>query len=376
MEAGPDKENILIIAGEASGDKHAASIVREIVKLKGGIDFWGIGGDNLRGQHVETLFDIRQMHVVGFIEILKRYRFFRNVLQSIVDSATKYKPQLAILVDYPGFNLRLAKKLKRLNIPVVYYIAPQVWAWKESRLKTIRKYVDDLIVIFPFEVEYFRNHGITAHYFGHPLAERVHDSSIRQLYSKPQIAYFPGSRTEEIDRHMPIIKDVIQALGDNYHHVIPRSSTTPLDSLIKYQSGDSFEIVDNSDLALRNATAALVKSGTSALEALLYEVPCAVFYKTSRVSYHIAKQLIKTKFVGIINILAGKLLVQEFIQDNMQVDLIVHELSRLIHDDNYRETIKASLGALHEQLQSTNVAANISRFIAEKYLSDSEYEQR
>ena len=369
--------SVLIIAGEASGDRHAARLVEEIHRRDGRVEFWGIGGDRLREQGVETLYDAATMNVIGFVEVVRRYGFFRSVFRAIVDTARRRRPKLAILVDYPGFNLRLARSLHELGIPVVFYIAPQVWAWKERRVSQIRSYVDDLVVVFPFEVEYFHRHGIAARFFGHPLVEqtsRMRDA-IGAAASGPAgddrrtIAYLPGSRGEEIDRHMPVIAQVIATMGKGYRHVIPLASTIARAKLESYRGDDLFEIADSAFVALAGADAALVKSGTSTLDALLLDVPCAVFYKTSAASYRIAKRLIKVPFIAMINVLAGRRVVREFIQEEMSAPALVEELRRLLEDDAYRAKVMEEMRLVHEGLGDAGASERIATFIVDNYLS-------
>jgi lipid-A-disaccharide synthase len=371
--------SVLIIAGEASGDRHAARLVEEIRRLSDRVGFWGIGGDRLREQGVDTLYDAAEMNVIGFVEVVKRYRFFRSVFDTIVETARRRTPALAILVDYPGFNLRLARALHELGIPVVFYIAPQVWAWKERRVKQIRDYVDDLIVVFPFEVEYFRRHGIAARFFGHPLVEQT--SRMRhaigadavadgeRMRRMRTIAYLPGSRGEEIDRHMPVIADVIATMGNGYRHVIPLASTIARERLERYRGRADFEIADSAFVALAGAGAALVKSGTSTLDALLLDVPCAVFYKTSGASYRIAKRLIKVPFIAMINVLAGRRVVREFIQEEMNAPALVEELRRLLEDEGYRAGVMREMREVHEGLGDAGASERIAAFIVGNYLA-------
>ncbi|MEO6047706.1 MAG: lipid-A-disaccharide synthase [Candidatus Kapaibacterium sp.] len=368
--------SILIIAGEASGDRHAAALVGEIQALRDNCSFWGIGGDHLRARGVETLYDAAQMNVIGFVEVLKRYRFFRSVLDSIIRTAAERRPAFAILVDYPGFNLRLARQLHALGIPVVYYIAPQVWAWKERRVEEIRKYVRDLIVVFPFEVAFFAKHGVTAHFFGHPMIDDVVDDAnaiVRGGFKPPPtattIAYLPGSRREEIERHMPVLTEVMAALGPSFRHMIPLASTVSREVLEPYRQRANFEIVNSAHEALSVAGAALVKSGTSTLDALLLDVPCAVFYKTSTSSYHIVKWLINVRFIAMINVLAGRMIVREFIQNSMTASALLAELRALLENQEYRGRVLEGMREVRDGLGQPGSAARVARFIVDRYLT-------
>jgi lipid-A-disaccharide synthase len=364
--------NILIVAGEASGDRHAARLVGAIRRERPDAEFWGIGGELLRGAGAETVVDAADMNVIGFVEVVKRYRFFRGIFDRIVQLARERRPSFAILVDYPGFNLRLAEALHAARIPVVFYIAPQVWAWKEGRVRKLRRFVDDLIVVFPFEVEYFRGHGIEPHFFGHPLVdqidERMRAESHQADTGRPSIAYLPGSRREEIERHMPVLCDVMADLGDGYDHLIPLATTIPRDLIESFSSRAPFRIVDASYDALRGARAALVKSGTSTIDATLLGVPFAVLYRTSSMSYQIAKRLISVPYIAMTNVLAGRAVVREFVQGDLRADLLARELRLLIADTEHRDEVMEGLREVRELLGPPGASERIAGFILGKYL--------
>ncbi len=364
---------ILIVAGEASGDAHAARVVRELRRLHGGLRFFGTGGDRLREAGVELLFHASVMNVVGFLEVARRYRHLRSIFRHVVESAASRRPLFAVLVDYPGFNLRLAAELGRLKIPVVYYIAPQVWAWKEGRVRALAEHVDSLIVAFPFEVEYFRARGVESRFFGHPLVDTFAELGIAPfdravVHNPPVIAYLPGSRPDEIRHHMPVVREVMRELGEGYRHVIQRAPTVSEESLREHAGDLRFEIVSRPYQALSTADAALVKSGTSTIEATLLGAPYAVFYRTSPLSYHIAKRLIKVDSIAMANILAGRPIVREFVQSGLDVKEVAAELRRLAEPSAYRDRIKADLLEVSTQLGAPGAAGEAARFISERYL--------
>jgi lipid-A-disaccharide synthase len=372
--------NILVIAGEASGDRHAAALLEELRQLHPDLRFSGIGGSRMRQQGAELLYDASQTSVVGFIEVLKRIRFLRSVFLHVIRHAEEIRPRFAILVDYPGFNLRLAGELHRLGIPVVYYIAPQVWAWKEKRVEILRKYVDDLIVVFPFEVDYFQQRGISARFFGHPLVEQLLKAqndvaevpasrgSEQPVDHKPKIAYLPGSRPDELGRHMPVISKVIAQLGKSYRHVIPVAPTVDRTEIEKYQTEIRFELVGETTMALQGARAALVKSGTSTIETTLHSVPFAVMYKTSTLSYEIARRAIKVSSIAMVNLLAGKQVVREFVQSEATPENLAAELRRLLNDAPYRERMIEELQEVTRQLGGPGAAHRAAEYISRKYL--------
>ncbi len=366
-------DHVLVIAGEASGDAHGAALIRELRPLLPELRFWGIGGARMRQEGVEIRHDAAQMSVVGFLEVARRYRFFRGVFQAIVEEARRTRPRFAILVDYPGFNLRLARELRAAGIPVVYYIAPQVWAWKEGRVATLRSAVDDLIVVFPFEIDYFARHGITARFFGHPLIDRMFSdaaatpSRAAQADDRPTIAYLPGSRPEEIRRHMPVLAEVMRRMGEGYRHVVPLARTLPREALETFSGVAPFEIVGSVEEALAGADAALVKSGTSTVETALHRVPFAVIYRTSPVSYWIAKRAIKVSSIAMVNLLLGRQVVREYIQDDLRPESLVEELHRLLEDREYRGAMLAALDELRELLGEVGAARRAAAYIAGRY---------
>ena len=365
------RPRVLVVAGEASGDMHAAELVRALRRYAPGLELVGIGGERLAAEGLAPLFDASEMSVSGFLEVVRRYRFLRGAFRRTVEAARDVRPDLAILVDYPGFNLRLARELRALAIPVVYYIAPQVWAWKEGRVEQIRASVDELIVAFPFEVDFFARRGITAHFFGHPLVDivaREPRAASAASGSERVITYLPGSRQHEIDRHMPLIVEVMKGMGDGYRHVVPLAATLDRSALEPYRSAVPFEISDDARAALAGAHAALVKAGTSTVEAALAGVAFATYYRTSRISYEIARRAIRVKWIAMVNILAGREIVREFIQEQAEPEAMAAELRRICEDRPYREVMLADLGAVRDALGEPGAASRAAAFISERYL--------
>ncbi len=322
---------------------------------------------------METIVDASRMNVSGFWEVLRRYRFLRGIFRSLLARARREPPLLAILVDYPGFNLRAARSLSRMNIPVVYYIAPQTWAWKENRVETLRRYVDELIVVFPFEVEYFERHGLRPHYFGNPMAAEIL-AEIDEVASThgdhrqpPTIVYLPGSRRQEVERHAPLVREVVTRMGGGYRHVVARASTVSRTLLEESFAGCDIEISDDAAAALALADAALVKAGTSTLDAALAGVPFVAVYATSSLSYRVSRALIKVPFVAMTNILAGRGVVREFLQDEMTLGNVVEELERLLHDGPYRDSMLRAFTELRNSLEGRDAAKRTAEFIVERF---------
>lgn len=370
--------SILVVAGEASGDSHGGMLLRELKKLQPGIQAFGIGGDALEAEGTELLFHASETNVTGFVEVVKKYPFFRRVLSTVIAEAQRRRPAFAILVDYPGFNLRLAKTLHQQGIPVFYYIAPQVWAWKEGRVKILQRCVDELAVLFPFEVDYFAKHGVAAHFFGHPLVNRLQAArqdrvagakNVKDDDPRPLIAWLPGSRPNELRRHLPVILKTIQLLGSDYRHIIARADTVDpsyLTSLLGSVVG--VEIHDDSSVVLQAADVAVVKSGTSTVQAALIGTPFCVIYKTSTVSYWIARTLATVDSLAMVNLLAGKKIVREYLQGECTAENLAEELDDLLNNRKRRKTMIDEFATLTTLLSEENSYTRTARFVAERFL--------
>ncbi len=371
--------DILLVAAEASADRHAARLLDAMRLLRPSLRVAGIGGAALRRAGMQILVDAAQVNVVGFWEVVRRYRSLRAVFGRIVDFARLARPTIAILVDYPGFNLRLARRLHELGIPVVYYVAPQVWAWKEGRVRTIRQFVDRLLVVFPFEVDYFARHDIEAVFFGHPLVDELATHTLATAQrgapaddARRTVAYLPGSRPEELARHMPVVRSVIERLGGSWRHVVARASTIEpaiLEAMLQGMEVD-VEVSDDAVEVLADADVALVKSGTSTVEATVLGVPFAAFYRTSAVSYAIARRAIRVPWIAMANILAGRAVVREFIQDACTGEAIAAELCRLSDDAGYRAEVIEGLDSVRRELGASGHAARAAAYIIDRYFPE------
>ncbi|MBL7988432.1 MAG: lipid-A-disaccharide synthase [Chlorobi bacterium] len=362
--------SILIISGEQSGETYAGMIVHELLQRNPSLNFYGTGGERMKSAGVELLHHINQMAVVGISEVVRKYRTLRNIFNDVVASIQERSPRLAILVDYPGFNLKLAAILKQRGIPVVWFMAPQVWAWKESRVKQMRRVIDTLIVGFQFEVEYFRKHGITPHYFGHPLVDLLTELESQKRAALPNakttIAYLPGSRKGEIARHWPLVVEVATLLGDQFRHVVQRAPSIP-EGMLRGGDGVGFEILHQPHAALMQADVALVKSGTSTMEATMLGVPYALFYQTSAINYAIFSRIAKVHQLGIANIIAGKEIVREFLQKQATPQAVADELRKLATNPEYRGQVTAGLQQVRDSLGQPGVHSRIAEHIARTY---------
>lgn len=337
MDRTPEK--ILIVAGEESGDMRAASLVREILALRPGTRFIGIAGEHCRKEGVETFTDITELAVIGFTEVLRNIIRIKRVFDQTLEHARRERPGLAILVDYPGFNLRLAGELKKLGIKVVYYISPQVWAWKESRVGLIKKTVDRMMVLFPFEKDLYARHGFTADLVGHPLVDEVkpsipRDAFLKQLGldgTKPVIGLLPGSRRKEVTRHVPVMLEAARLIRQELPGTqVILLKTKNLDRQVFLPDGSSvpegLTFCEDYYNALNACDAAIVCSGTATLETGLMGKPMVVIYKTSWLTWLVARIVIKIPHIALINIVAGKKIVEELLQENASARNIANSL--------------------------------------------------
>ena len=338
-------KHYFLIAGEASGDLHGAELMNELKKINDSIIFSGLGGIKMEQCGLSSLAPIQKLAVMGFWEVLKKYTFFLNLQKKVLNHIAQSKPDKIILIDYPGFNLRIAKKIKeKFNIPILYYISPQVWAWKEKRVNDLKKYVDSLIVIFPFEVDWFAKRNMKVQYFGHPLIDQWKKLKINtKTKNKFIIGLFPGSRKQEIERHLPLFENLIQKkklINKNIDFVISRSEmiSEKYFSIFKKYGvpilcKPSYQIYEKCSLAI-------VASGTATLECAISKTPFIVIYKMSSISWFITKQFVKIKFASIVNILNEDKIVSELIQEDCNIKNIIKEINYLLIDENYNRAYK------------------------------------
>ena len=362
-----NKENSLyyIVAGEASGDLHGFHLMRSCNSLASNVAFRGVGGPRMQSLGLTSLVDFNRLAVMGFIEVLRDILFFIKLKRFLIKDIKKHRPQKIILIDYPGFNLSLAKTIKSfINTPVFFYISPQVWAWKEGRIKQIKKHVDKLIVIFPFEVAWYRKRGVRVEFFGHPLVDLTQKQNIASPNNQIKtIGIFPGSRRQEILKHLPVLQKTISLLRNQRPELQFILCRAPgLDKttrqLLKNMNID--RVVNNSQEALAGSAAAIVASGTATLECAISNTPFVVIYKTSTISWLLAKYFLSIPFVSIVNIIAKKKIVEEFLQNKARPQDIARETLRLL---NKPQNIKKNLLKVRNALGSGDVYKKTARFI-------------
>lgn len=356
-----------VIAGEASGDLHGSNLIKEIRLLNSNAVFRCWGGDKMESVGAVLVKHYRDLAFMGFIEVLKNLRTILNNLAFCKKDILAYKPDALVLIDYPGFNLRIAKWAKQQGIKVIYYISPQVWAWKENRVNAIKRDVDKMLVILPFEKDFYKRWGYDVEYVGHPLVNAIDNfSAVEKLFENQNVvALLPGSRQQEILKKLPIMLEVSKNFP-GYQFVIakaPGIEESFYNELLAPYSNVSF-VVDKTYQLLSEAKAALVTSGTATLETALFGVPEIVCYKGNNISYQIAKRLIKIKYICLVNLIMDKEVVKELIQDELTVENITKELNDILSNPVRQEQLKNDYGALKNLLgQGGNASANAAKSI-------------
>lgn len=363
---------MMIIAGELSGDMHGANLVRQLKKEDPTIKFWGIGGEHMRDEGVETLYDVEDMAVMGISEVLRRYGFFRKVFNEMRREVKQRSPAAVILVDYPGFNLRFAKKAHQQGIKVIYYVCPQVWAWHRSRIPKMAEIIDYLLVIFPFEVAVFKGHDIKVDFVGHPLvkeAKAALAAAPAELPWKPgtkRLLLLPGSRRLEVEKllaDMTATVSELEARGEKVSCLIAAPNEHIADYSRQQITGrnDVEIVVGQTREALRQADAALVASGTATIEAALMGCPMIVIYRTAALTYAIGKRLIKIDHIGMVNIIAGREICPEFIQHAVIPKDLADAVQPLLSDTEQRRAMKSGIAEVAAALEpdATRTATDI-----------------
>ena len=363
----------MLVVGEASGDMHGASLVKALLKRDPNLTFFGVAGDQLQRTSFETLFTVSKLTGMGLLElagniknIIAAYRLLRRTLRT-------RRPSLLILIDFPEFNLRLARLAKKLGVPVLYYVSPQVWAWRRRRTRQIAQVVDKMAVVFPFEVDFYKRHHMPVEFVGHPLLDVVRvgqerDPTLREIglqKEKPVIALLPGSRRKEIAYHLPVMVAAAIELKriEQAQFFCVKASTLDRAELEKELDRANFgiPIVEAGRYdAVNAADLVWAASGTATLETALLERPMIVVYRVSWVTYWLARLLVKIKYIGIVNIIAGKSIVPELVQSDLSPERLVHESQEILNDHDARRTMIANLRNLREQLGAPGAANRVA----------------
>lgn len=371
-------KNILIITGEPSGDIHAGELLKELKPLVSGVSFWGIGGDTLSGAGMELIEHVKNLSLVGVVEIIKHLPKIHAQYKDVVLNVRKRKPSLAILVDYPGFNLRIAAFLKKEGVPVIYYIIPQVWAWGQGRTKLIKKFVNKALVLFDFEKKFLEEYGINAAFVGHPLLDKFPENvQDKPKMSELKIALLPGSRKNEVTKILPEILGAARMIKDRYKNIrfflAKNSNVNPelyASFLKSYSDLDIEGVTDNVSSALEKSDFAIVASGTATLETAVMEKPMVIVYKMSHITYLLAKHVFsKVDFAGLVNIIAKKEIVPELLQDNCSPEKIAKRVINILDNAFRLEKMKNDLRMVKRSLGKKGASARAAKAVGEFYSS-------
>ena len=368
-------KNILIIAGEASGDLHGSALISELKKMDPSINVYGIGGEKMKNSGMNILYSIDKLAFLGFTEVIKHIPFIKKVQREILRLVKEKEIKNAVLIDYPGFNLNLAKKLKASGLYIFYYISPQIWAWGAGRIKKIRLLINKMIVVFPFEEELYRKNNVNVEFVGHPLLERINEY---ELFSKDDfynkfdldlakdiLLILPGSRKNEISHIFPSAIKAAVKLSSEFNLQIIVACAHNIDMNVFYELGRNanFKIIKGFNYDLMNlAKIGIIKSGTSTLEAGLFSLPMVIVYRTSLLTFLIGKKLIKLDTIGMANIITGERIVPELIQEQADDHNIYLECKKILSDNKLYSSIKYRLSLLKEnlgQLGASHKAAQI-----------------
>ena len=364
---------LFLIAGETSGDLHGSELIRAIKIYHPNSSFMGHGGDFMKAEGMQILEHTNSLAIMGFFEVLKHLPKMMNIMNKTIKTIERVKPDRIILIDYPGFNLRLAKRIKHLNIPITYFILPQAWAWKENRVKTMKSIIDQSLSILPFEEDWFKKRGLKTNYVGNPFCEKYHvDETSKEFYIRhnltieyPILLLMPGSRQQEINKHWPIFLKTAKQLKTkipSLQIIIAKAPNVEISPLPKY-----IKIETDSRKAMIVSTAALVASGTATLECAVENTPMVVCYKLSRLSWALAKYIINSKYVSLVNILANKTIVPELIQKKMNVHNLCDALTPLLNQkSNERNKMLSDLREIKELLGKPGVYERAANLIINK----------
>ncbi|HKV07501.1 MAG TPA: lipid-A-disaccharide synthase [Thermoanaerobaculia bacterium] len=371
----PGGNELLVVAGEASGDLHGARLISELRLLVPDLLPFGLGGDEMRAAGLDALAHSSEISVVGITEVLKVLPRARQIFADLLRAVDRRRPRLAVLIDFPDFNLRLAKELEERGVEVVYYISPQVWAWRRGRVKSIAKVVDRMLVLFPFEVDFYREHEVDVVHVGHPLVDEV--PVLPQAWDRGEpkgepyrVAILPGSRVSEIEALLPVMLEAARLLASELPVEIRliKAPTVPhdlVDEMIEL-AGLPVEIVsEDRFLAIADSHLALCASGTATLEVGLLGVPMVVLYRLGSWTYLLAKMLVHLPYVSLVNLVLGEKVVPELIQGRANPESIVAEAEEILTDAGVRDRMRAGLAGLRAKLGEGGASRRAAREVAE-----------
>jgi len=362
----------LISAGEASGEIYGAKLIDALRRISNSeTQFFGVGGEQMKQAGCDLVVNANEIAVVGLAEVVEHLPRIFRLFHKVVAEADRRKPDAAILIDFPDFNFRLARELYKRGVPVIYYVSPQLWAWRQSRIELVRKYVRKMLVIFPFEEKFYREHGIAAEFVGHPLAEMSSPSVARDQLaseykldpSRQWIALLPGSRSGEVSRIFPKLLRAAQLLGPDYVYIVPVASTLDpqwMSTFLRGHDGPPITFSNDARATLRHARAAAVASGTSTLEAALIGTPFTMVYQVAALTWTFGRRLVKVDRFAMPTLIAERDVVPELVQNNFTPERVCAELRRLLPDGSARSEMLAGFEEVRSLLRASGTAGDAS----------------
>lgn len=370
---------ILISAGEASGEMYGAKLIAALRRaapvLSQPLTFFGVGGDAMHAAGCDTVVDAKDLAVVGITEILSHLPKIYRLFHRLIREAEKRKPDLAIVIDSPAFNWRVAREMKKRGIPTVYYVAPQFWAWRQGRVRLLRDYIDKALVIFPFEEKFYRDRGVDATFVGHPLSELLPPSVSREDYAaqygldpgKQWITLMPGSRVKEVRMNLPTILEAAAQLGDGYEFLLPIAPTLDRGLLISMIDEQKVSLLPGSALpALHHSRAGIIASGTATVEAALMSTPFVMVYRVSPLTYMLGKPRVKVPRFAMVNLIAGEEIVPELVQHDFTAGNILAKLQPILADGTARSHMLQGLAEVRAKLRAPKAPAGMARHPADR----------
>ncbi|HXM65868.1 MAG TPA: lipid-A-disaccharide synthase [Candidatus Acidoferrum sp.] len=377
---------ILISAGEASGEMYGAQLMEALqraaepktaelrsagqpgaaVPTQTSLEFFGVGGERMRAAGCDTVVDAKDLSVVGITEILSHLPKIYSLYQHLLKEVDKRKPDLAIVIDSPAFNWRVARQMKKRGIPVVYYVAPQFWAWRQGRVRLLRDYIDKALVIFPFEEKFYRDRGVDATFIGHPLADLPQPAITRIEYAaqfhldpaKKWITLMPGSRRKEVIMNLSTILEAAAHLGPEYDFLLPIAPTLDRSLIERLIGRNKITLVPESLAALRHSRAGIIASGTATVEAAMMRTPFVMVYRVSPLTYLLGKPRVKVPHFAMVNLIAGKQIVPELVQHDFTAQNVVSSLKDILADGPARDRMIEALAAVKQELRVSDDGAN------------------
>ncbi|MDP7026928.1 MAG: lipid-A-disaccharide synthase [Candidatus Marinimicrobia bacterium] len=349
-----------IIAGEQSADSHGALLMKAMLAQNPEIEFKGIGGKKMTNAGLNSIEDIEKLAVMGFVEVIRHLGFFRKLTEEVLSEIEKEKPNQIILIDYPGFNLRLAKKIKnKFDIPITYYVSPQLWAWKEKRINIIKKHIDQMLVIFPFEEQWYKERGVKAVFVGHPIFDEWTPSTKEELcgllnlnHEKQVLVLYPGSRLQEVKRHLPILLQATKKMKDEIPSLQVILGAASQIDWAQWDLPDWIQVESKyPQKALECGDLVFVASGTSTVEATVFGTPMIVTYKMATLSWWLSKILVNVPFAGMVNILAEEEIMPELLQENATVEKLSSTALSILNNSEILQKMKEDLNLIQNKLK-------------------------